>query len=325
MPNLFEKLASIKPENLKPVYVLYGDDAYLEQEALRLLFELLKSGSSASVEKKCFYGNEDSDEAFIQSLFSPDMFSPCQMVVHKNIRQLSRPATEQLVDYLSRPDGNTLLVLTLARFSRSKLSDTLKKSAAVDTLNIWTPKMYEYGPIIKAKLTQQGYTIAPQALDSLVTSTADSLSHTFAELEKLFTYLGDRKSIALQDVRLIIGGEKDLQISDFLEAVAARNLNESIHICLQLLDKGGSVPLFTSLLYNHFTNVMLYNENNSMGAVRGYKNPYVEQRYKNSLQNYRIRDFGMIIEHLTEVDLLGKSTNLSNRDLMVPLLYRIMK
>jgi len=321
MPTYFEELELIEKGEIKPTYFLYGDDLFLQEEAIKAVCQSF-SKTGGMPDRKIFYAGERTDNSFIQSLGGIGMFSSRQIVIYKNINQISISVRKQLLQYLDNPDVNTLLILAAVGQKKSKFIESLKRKSRV--ISVWTPQLGSFHGIVFRYFEKKGYKLAPDALELLVSSTNDSLSHTFSELEKVLLYIGERKSIDADDIRFIVGGSKKYQMSDFIDAVGNRDLYNSVNICMLLIETGIKAPYFVSSLYNYFVNVWAYPEVHiKYSGVKPWEKWKI-LKYRKGYENYKNCDFGFIINRLTDVDLKSKSVNLSTKELMIPLLYEII-
>ena len=325
MPFILDELEKIDKGQLASVYLLYGDDLYLEEEAIGTLIEVFSKISGSAIEKKTFYGTENSADSFIRSLANIDIFASQQIIIYKNITKLSTGYRKQLLRYIDHPEQNILLILSAAGGQKGKFFTSIKKHPSVETVSIWTPRPNQFPALIQRKFKKEGYQIDPEALDMLAVSTNDSLSHTFSEIEKIIVYAGDRKNISSDDVRAVVGGEKNYQMSDFIHAVAERDLYQAIHICLALIETGVKSPYFVSSLYSLFVNVWAYKQIHQGVNDTYYPLQKMREQYGNAYKKYTGSNFGNLFNRLLDVDRKAKSTGLSTEDLMIPLIYQVIK
>jgi DNA polymerase-3 subunit delta len=325
MATVLDELEKLEANRLAPIYLLYGNDLYLEQEALGTLSTLFAKAANSEVEKRIFQAEENQDEAFVQSLYNLGMFATHQIVIYKNIHQLSTISRKQFLQYCARPAETTMLILTAGSGSKSKFFDTIKSSESVKTLSIWTPKADEFPAIIVKQFTKHGYQIEPDAVEILALSTNDSLAHTFSEIEKIMIYVGERNLITATDVRSVGGGEKTYQMADFIQAIAEKNLPLSIQICLNLIETGAEAPFFISSLYNLFVNVWAYPQIYKNAPKSASQSKKYRDNYRHGYQNYQHHDFASLFCDLLDTDLKTKSTGLGAKDLMIPLICNILK
>lgn len=324
MSSFEEDMQYIEKGSLQRVYLLYGGEQYLEEQAIQNLFTSFKKSCSSGVDRKIYYGDDGTDALFIQSLTGIGMFCSYQFVVFKNIQKLNPSHRKILLRYIENPDTNTLLVMTADRETKSSLVDNMKKSRSIKTIYTITPESEKFPAIILSELSRRGYQISEDALELLVSCTDDSLAHTFSELEKIFLASGDSKKITVEIVSSIVGADKTYQVDDLVMAVGKRNIQDAVKISLALINAGETMPFIVVKLFHYFQNVWVYPY---LYQNSNEKNPYKQKqvlRFKIGYENYRDSDFGSIFQYLTDVDLKSKSVNLSAEELIVPLLCEII-
>jgi len=325
MATVLDELEKLAANQLAPIYLLYGNDLYLEQKATGMLSSLFSKMDSSDIDKKIFRAEENQDEAFIQSLYNLGMFATHQIVIYKNIHQLSINARKQFLQYCENPAETTMLIITAGSGSKSKFLDTIKNQRLVKTLSIWTPRADEFPAIIVKQFTKHGYQIEPDAVEILALSTNDSLAHTFSEIEKIMIYVGERNLITAADVRSVGGGEKTYQMADFIQAIVEKDFPQSIQICLNLIETGAETPFFISSLYNLFVNVWAYPQIYKNAQKFASQSKKYRNNYRLGYQNYQHHDFASLFGDLLDADLKAKSTGLGAKDLMIPLICNILK
>ena len=325
MATVLDKLEKLEANQLDQIYLLYGNDLYLERETIGTLSMLFSKKAQVEVEKKIFQSEENQDEAFLQSLYNLGMFATHQIVIYKNIHQLSTILRKQILQYCNHPAKTTMLILTAGSGSKSNFLDTIKNHDSVKTLSIWTPRADEFSAIIVKQFTKHGYQIESDAVEILALATNDSLAHTFSEIQKIMIYAGERTLITTADVRSVGGGAKTYQMADFIQAIAAKDFPLAIQICLNLIETGAETPFFISSLFKLFFNVWAYPQiyKNASKSVSQSKKQW--DNYKFGYQNYQDHDFASLFSELLDTDLKAKSFTLGTKDLMIPLICNILK
>lgn len=319
-PGFLAEIAEIEKGNLSPVYLLYGGDLYLEDEAIGAICQSYGRREAGCPEKLFFYGDIDNDREFIDSLFSMGFFASRKIIVYKNIGKLNQSFRSRLLSFIDNPGRDVLLIMTAGSEGKSKLVDKLRdQSKKVKTISTWTPDPSKFDEFARRHLARQNCSITAEALDLLVSLTDDSLSHTIAEMEKLLIYIGERRTINIEDVRLMVGGGKEYDMQNFIDAVARRKIGLSVGIGLALIQTNNSIPFFITQLYDFFINVWDYDGH-------GQKERFWKKsaNYKLGNANYHGSDFGAIFARLRDVDLQSKSLNLSAEEMLIPLLYDII-
>lgn len=318
--DFLSELARIEQGHLDAVYLLRGGDLYLEDEAINTICQAFGKQESERPEKLIYYGGVDSDLEFIDNLFSMGFFARRRIIIYKNIGNLEPNLRARLFNFIENPGQDTVLIMTADGESHSSLIEQLRKeSRKVKMISTWTPKSSRFDEFIRRHLQKSQYSIRPEALKLLIELTDDALSHTIGELEKLLIYIGERKIIEEDDVRLIVGGDKNYDMINFLEAVAHRDITKAIKIGLALIQADASIPYFTTQLYDLFSGIWDY-------EGHGQKEKFWKKSncYELGIKNYKQADFGAIFTCIRNVDLQSKSLNLNKEDLLIQLLYEII-
>lgn len=323
MGSFFSELNKIEKGKLDPVYILIGDDFFLQQAILKALYQSFDCDN-----REIFYGKSQTsskDEIankFLEELYSVGLFSNKKIVVFKDIDKIKRKYHQRLLSYFSSIDPNILLIMT-ADNKRSGLVKKIMKKAT--DITVYTPFPNQYEKFVSKLISRMGYKIEPKAQNILISETNDSLTHTFSELEKVLVSLEKGELITADKVKKVVGGEKQYQMYDFLDAVGNKNYYQAINICITLIKNGASVPFFATTLFNRFLDIWAYRQ---IHHPDKQKKPYFIRKKLNKLQKanniYKNADFGYIFTKIREADLKGKSTSLKVEDIIIPLIFEII-
>jgi len=322
LASFFNELNKIEKGNLKPVYLLLGDDFFLRQKILNALYK-----SFDCDEREIFYGKvqksqkDEIDRNFLEELYSVGLFSSTKIVIYKDIDKIKKKYQDRLLKYFASIDKNILLILTTE--NKNALIKKLGKKA--HQIKVYTPFPKYYPEYVNKFVKRQGYQIKPDARELLIAETDDSLSHTFAELEKVTVGLDKGATITVDDIKEIVGGEKQYQIYDFLDAIGNKNYYQAINICMILIKNGAKIPYLIIMLYNRFLDIWAYYQIHHPGKD---KKSYFRQKQLDKLQKsynlYKKADFEYIFTQIRKADLMGKSSSLKPKEVIIPLIIRII-
>ena len=73
------------------------------------------------------------------------------------------------------------------------------------------------------------------------------------ELDKLFTYLGDRNRITLEDVADVVGVSRGFTVFDLQNAIGKKNIADAMRIVKRMIDTGEAPQLSIMMLTRYFT------------------------------------------------------------------------
>ena len=166
-----------------------------------------------------------------------------------NIRPTSAGADEimRFIDWLSGslPDSSVLILTLLGSVDkRSKLFKAIDKVG--ETVDL-TPQRAGYGRsleedqiyrMVNRKLQESGKSIAKSAYLSLQNKAGDDMRLIFDELEKLITFIGDKKQITEEDIDRLVSRSSFDNVFALTNAIAKRDLRQSLKSLLSNLQNG---------------------------------------------------------------------------------------
>ncbi len=89
---------------------------------------------------------------------------------------------------------------------------------------------------IKKELKLRGYTITPQALKKIVKKTGNHLRQIFKEIDKIISYLGEKKIIDDKDIELLVLRTETEKIYELTDAITDKNINKAVIALNHLLE-----------------------------------------------------------------------------------------
>ena len=315
MNDYFKELEKIQKRRIENVYLLQGNDLFMKQEFVRSLFNA-DSGS----EKKVYHGNQNEDVEFLDNLMSFGLFASKKIMVYYDIDKFTTKYKNKVLKYLEKPEKTTTMVLITEKGNLKFVKDIAKLAK---NMKVWTPFPNQYVDFVNRQIQRMGMDATGEAINLLASITNDSLSHTFAEFEKVLINTGTGRKITAEDIKKVVGGEKKYSMRDFIDAIGNKNFYKAIEICEALVQMGTSTPFFIISLYSFFNDmyICLVEDVNILFSYNWQK----KKQISSSIGNYRKASFEKIFDHLNVTDLKGKSTGLSTLELIVPLIYEIIK
>jgi DNA polymerase-3 subunit delta len=155
-------------------------------------------------------------------------------------------AAEQLIDLIASgvPEGVRLLISAIDVDKTRRFYKQLSKVAKVeiyDKLDAGRAGWEEKAEImIRARSREFGLGFTGEALEIFTQFTGGDSRLIVSELEKLDLYLGDRRTIEADDVRVLVPISRQGVIFELGNAVAERNIQRCLDLLDQLLRQGES-------------------------------------------------------------------------------------
>jgi len=334
MNEVKQLVADIKDGNIKPIYLLMGEEPYYIDKISNYIEDNVLDEADKGFNQVVLYGSDITVDDIVANAKRFPMMSERQVVIIKEAQELSR-TIEQLYKYAENPQPSTVLVINYKYKKidkRKALYKTIKKSGIV----FESKKLYEnqVADWIRRVLSPKQYSITPKAAQMLVEFLGTDLSKINNELEKLQSIIPMGTQITPELIEKNIGISKDFNNFELQNAVGQRDVLKVHRIINYFAQNPKDNPMIVtvSLLNNFFTQLLKYHglENKQERSVASNLgvNPYFVKDYISAAHNYPMRKVSQIISILREFDVKSKgvgSNAVPQGELLKELLVKIMR
>jgi DNA polymerase III subunit delta len=312
------------------VYLFHGEETLLAEEATRLIIEGALSPDERVFNLDVLYGNETTVSDILARATSYPMMAERRIVVVRNMDRLPmlERDKELLSHYIGHPSATTMLILVAQSPDlRKKPYPSLRKSAVVlDCKPLYDNQVPAW---ILSRVREQGKDIAADAAQLLGASVNPSLREIQNELEKLYIYSGERRSITTDDVSAVVGVSRDFNVFALQKTIGVRDLSGATLILERMIDAGEQPTLIIFMLSRYFVTLWKLLELKRGGAspqelARDLKiNPYFLREYHEALQHYSKEEIEQVFVTLALADEKIKTTSLKPKQVMHVMLVGI--
>lgn len=218
-------------KNLCPIYIISGEELFLQQEAMVMIREAAQKAGFVQRNRLTAEATIETEQLY-NALNSASLFCEKQLI-ELSLRELNlnKTTTNILHDYAKNPSPQQLLLI-----SADKLENKLTKNSwftALEQAGAWIP----IWPITRDQLPQwiQQYakkyrlSFHPEASKILTEYVEGNLIVAAQTIEKLHL-LQPQKMIDEALIHEIMSDENHFSIFDFLESFVAGNLSRMLHI-----------------------------------------------------------------------------------------------
>ncbi|MFP4052656.1 MAG: DNA polymerase III subunit delta [Phycisphaerae bacterium] len=205
----------------KPIYVLHGNDAFLRD---RHRHELIQRFLPDADPQTCIALFDATAElsAVLDELRTLPFLAPLRMVIVHDADAFVTAHREALENYLESPAPSGVLVLIVGSWrSNTRLAKLVAKIGEV--LDCGEVKSGAAGGHVMQFAAERDKQLNRDAAQLLVQWVGSDLSALSSEVEKLATYVGDRKQITLKDVSALVTASAGPDAFDLTNAIAAGN------------------------------------------------------------------------------------------------------
>jgi len=307
-----------------PLYLLHGNEPLLIDRAAGLISRSVTGGTGAGLNEQVFSG-EDSDAREIAIAASAyPMLGDRRLVVVKDAEKIRD--TGPLVSYVADPSPTTTAVFISPKPDfRQKFFQALKEKAFL--LECRTPYDDRIGAWIESEVRDAGKNISSDAVELLRLTAGRSLSEIGNELEKLYTFVGEKKDLSRDDVAAVVGVSREFNIFDLQRALGELDTPRALGIVYKMLDRGENMAGCIAQMTHYFGKLWLLAGGSAAGApeaaaLLGVK-PFFVKEYLGAAGRYPPGKLEGCFIALRDADRKLKTSDGTPRQIMTLLMYRI--
>lgn len=324
-------LETVKGKKYAPVYLFVGEEDFLVEECVHRIIQELLMGDTKAFNLDIVYGSKADVREVIAHAASFPMMSDRRVVVVKEFdRLLSSDSAKEIVSaYIAHPLDSTCLVLLAEKPDfRTKPFVDLRKSDCVFSFN----SLYDnqVPAWIFERCKKMGKDMDLEACRLMQAYVGNSLRALQSELDKLFTYIGDRTSVTPEDVSDVVGATRGFTVFDLQNAIGKKNLEEALRIMKRMLETGETPQLTIVMLTRYFNllwklqNLLAHGSLESEALAATRISPFYYKDYTSALKRFSPKQIEYAFRLLLDADVQLKSTSPDPYHLMELLVYSLI-
>lgn len=320
-------LASLSRGDAGGVFFISGDEEYLKEEAANRIVEAFLDPATRDFNYDQLRGPDVTPESLASMLATPPMMAEHRVVVLREAQGLSQKAREAVEAIAGAPPAGLVLVIvaSIPGGSRAKFYTTLQKLARsldfghIDPVDLPAWVMDRAGEA-------HGLEIEPAAARALAGAAAGQLGILESELEKLASYVGERRRVTAEDVRAVGGYIPTVDRWAWFDLVAERRFQEAIRQLPALLESGETGVGLVIGVASQLLRVGI--------AVAGGKDALEKQlkpyqrwlagRVQPMARRWTAAEVDLAMAELLRTDRLLKTASLTDRQALEELLLRLI-
>jgi len=226
---------------LPPGFFFFGEESFLAWSFIeKLRLSLASAGEPELQEERFLIGEQTWTDVIDEARSVPLMFLSYRLIVvlvqKGKADRISEAEKKRVNEYLADPPAQTILIIiyrgkipgnsALVRFFSSQTQSVRSrevKRLREDGLQAW----------IEYKLRANGRQAERGAINRLLEFAGNDMAHLDSEIEKIITFLGDKKTMELDDVNQVSGWVKSFFEWEFTDSLEKADYEQ----CLLVLDK----------------------------------------------------------------------------------------
>lgn len=223
--------ADIRSGDWKPVYLLYGEEAYLRRAYRDRLREAIVGDDTMNY--TYYEGKDVPIPELISTAETMPFFAERRLIIVEKSGLFRREAGV-LADYLEHLPETTHIVFVEEEVDkRNKLYKRVKaKGLIAECVRQTGPELTRWAA---RGFASYGKKLTPTVLDLFLERTGEDMENIRREMDKLTAYLGDREVITEDDVEAITTPQLQNRVFEMIDRVTAGRTKEALRLYADLL------------------------------------------------------------------------------------------
>ena len=253
--NLNEAIFSFSNRNIRPVYLLIGNDQFLQDFFIKKLESHIFV--EEAVNKNILLVDDIGSKDVINKLNEADLFSSKKLFILRNPNSLRGKTRDELLYYCLKPNLSHYLVIIHEDFSlKNKFLKSL--SSTLGVISVSTPFENEMDKWVRLFLDENGVTSVSQEITKkIIEAYGDSLFNLKNEIDKLCLNIGTDNEITANNVSEFLSSSRGYKKYQLFNSLGMRETFLSIKLGRSLVSKNSSMLELLKPM-NEFYQEMLY-------------------------------------------------------------------
>ena len=241
-----EKLNGQLKQALLPIYLVSSDEPLLAQETSDTIRSACRQADYT--ERQVFHVERGFDWNIIREAnASLSLFSEKRLLeLRINSGKPGDQGSIVLQEYLARPAEDTVLLINVPRLDsstlKSKWAKALMDSPLCGFIQLPSINIDQLPNWINQRLTQQGLSADPEAIDLIVARTEGNLLAAVQEIEKL-KLISNASHLDLATIQASIADSARYDVFGLVDAALEGDTERSLRMLAGLRGEGGEIPI----------------------------------------------------------------------------------
>jgi DNA polymerase-3 subunit delta len=244
-------IRSLKQGPILPLYLFYGEEEFLIQEAADLVIKRVVDPGTRDFNFNVLYCKDSSVSEITALAQTLPFMSEKRLMILKEIDALKAVDIEELTRYLNDPSPSTCLVMVSNQGKYEKKSLVAAVEARGAVTRFFPLLDREIIAWIEAWARARGLSLQRDAAQYLSQAIGNDLQKIKNELEKVELYLKENKTITFEDMKAVVGDFREYSSFDLATALGQKNKEKAFLILSRLVQEGEQpVGLLGAIAWN---------------------------------------------------------------------------
>jgi len=244
-------ISGIKKHKVLPLYLFFGKEEFLIQEALDIIIKEVVDPASADFNFNTVYCRDTSAAEIVSLAQTLPFMSKKRLVVVKEVEAFKAADLEELVLYLKDPSPATCLIMVSGQGKYEKKSVVSAVEAHGAVVRFYPLLEREIVGWIEGWARMRGLSLQHDAAQYLWQIIGNDLQKIVNELQKVEIYVKAGETVTYEDVKTVVGDFREYTSFDLAAAVGQKNIEKALLILSRLIQEGEApVGLLGSIAWN---------------------------------------------------------------------------
>jgi DNA polymerase-3 subunit delta len=264
-----QAVAEARKGELRPVYLVYGDERYLQTIVVSELRKAVIGAVDLGLNEDHFDAAEADVDAVLSAARTLPMMAKHRLVIVRQVERWepkgdakaeAKPdaksegkgkagALDRLADFAAKASPSTVLILVGKLDARRRLVLLAKKAGFI--VDCETPPRNAIPAWLARRAKEREKTLAPGVAELLADIAGPELSRLDDAIERLALYVGTESEITEDAVADAIAGVKPSSVWELVSAVGRRDLGAALATLSRVYDpKDRGLPLLGTLAWS---------------------------------------------------------------------------
>ncbi len=329
LPSVLDISKKINKNNLLPVYYFFGEESYSLDIGLKAVEKVVQPFISSDFDKETFYGENKTLSEVLDFASAFPFGSEKKFIIFKEFEKVKDK--KNLESYLKSPPDFTVMVLihngTINGFKTEPFPTLIEKKFIFAAKELKGENLLNW---VINYCESSGKYLSKENAQLLIDIVGDNRNLIESQLEKIFTFVGERKEIRIDDINSLSTELKEFNIFDLQNAIGKKDKAAAIKVAYKLLDQGDEPTFIIYMLTRYFTGLSRITElrdkklPEQVAAGIVGTHPFYYKEYLRARTIYSDRDLYRASEALLKADLSIKTTSTDNKSVITLLLTEIL-
>ncbi len=241
--------ADVKNKDFAPVYLIYGEEAYLRENYRNsLLKALVTPGDSLNFAS---FSGDGADAGEIVSLAMTLPFMAERRVIYVKDSGFFKKGADEIADYIEEPSQETVLIFNESEINKNTRTYKIAKKCGyiAEAVRYDRKKLPQW---VAANFKRYDKKVSADTVNLLIERAGSDMSALDMEIKKLSSYAEGRESVEAEDVMKLVTRSPSYSVFQMINAIGDRKLNEAVGIYYDMMQEEQNVYGIFTLLSKQF-------------------------------------------------------------------------